>query len=172
LFLQRKLDDHAIGRCIMAETTVPECSGLELFAALLDRGVQIPVILVGEAEVSQIVAAMRSGAESFLPRDFNVDELSESIRAAFSRGVRRNEQTAYRRQAEAQLNSLTRDEKSVMKMVVGGLQNKQIARRLDVGLRTVELRRARVMEKLQAASLAELIRKAIVADEDFPSPDE
>jgi two-component system, LuxR family, response regulator FixJ len=168
-----KADLSAAG-CLVLDVRMPGMSGLELLSHLRSRGSQLPVIVVtAHADVPTAVRAMKQGAETFLEKPCSEDELWTAIDEVLHRD--REQQTQQRLAAEtrARMQDLTPDELQVYRLLVDGFQNKQVASRLGIGLRTVELRRSTIMRKMQANSFSELVRMAILGDlERLPSPSE
>jgi two-component system, LuxR family, response regulator FixJ len=168
-FLERA--DLAAGGCLVLDIRMPGMSGLELLAHLRGRGSQLPVIVVtAHADVPTAVKAMKHGAETFLEKPCSEEELWSAIDEVLHRD--RQQQTQQRQAAEikTRLADLTPDELQVYRLLVDGFQNKQVASRLGIGLRTVELRRSTIMKKMQANSFSELVRMAILGELDrFPS---
>ncbi len=150
--------------CLVVDVRMTGMTGLELLESLRERGVVLPVIVItGFADVPMAVRAMKGGAETFLEKPCQGQEMWASISRALECGEQREQRNAERLGIRSRMASLTDAEMKVLDMVVEGKPNKVIAGGLDLGLRTVELRRAKVMEKLQADSLAELVRKVLVA---------
>jgi FixJ family two-component response regulator len=138
--------------CLLLDLQMPGPSGLELQPA-----VSLPVVfLTGRGDVASSVSAMKAGAVDFLTKPVEPAELLKAVRAA----LERHDSGRLRRQAEARHASLTARERSVFEHVVAGKANKQIARALGITERTVKMHRAQVMAKMQAASLADLVRAA------------
>jgi two-component system response regulator FixJ len=156
-FLER-FDSYS-AECLVLDIRMPGLSGLELQQRLLELGVSIPIIFItGHADVPMAVAAMQKGAFAFIQKPFRDQELLESISEAMISGSRKRRKQETRSAVEARLQTLTRREREVMDLVVAGKPNKVIAFELGVSQRTVEVHRARVMEKMQARSLADLVR--------------
>lgn len=143
------------GGCIIADIRMPDMDGLELQEELKRRSSKLPVIIVtGHGDVPLAVRAMKAGAIDFLEKPFEADALLSSVRralAASPAGVR-SEDSAER------LALLTDRERQVLELIVEGRANKVIAHELSISPRTVELHRARVMDKMQARNLADLVR--------------
>ena len=162
-------DEHVpLDGCLLLDVRMPGMDGLQLLDHLRQQGIQIPVIFVTAfGNVPMAVRALQHGAFDFIEKPFDGPELLSRIRNALAQVqeslVRRHNVDQIRRRLE----SLTRREREVMEMVVAGKLNKQIASELGINIKTVEGHRAQVMEKMQAESLAELVRLAITAV-DFP----
>lgn len=149
---------------------MPGMSGLELQAHLEQAGYRIPVIIItGHGDVPMAVKAMKSGAVDFIEKPFHDEDLLRSIRRALESDERHRANRAARAEIAARLAQLTPREHEVMAMVTDGKSNKDIAAALGVSAKTVEAHRARVMEKMRADSLAELVRMALtVAPDEGP----
>lgn len=150
--------------CAIVDVKLPGMSGLELMQRLSERGVKLPVIVItGFAEVPLAVEAMKSGAVTFLEKPFQDQDLWQNIQKALEEAERTQKDQARLSTIEANFGELSKDEVAVMMKMLRGLPNKRIAAELDIGLRTVELRRANVLKKMQVESLAELVRLAMIA---------
>ena len=147
--------------CLVADIRMPGMSGLELQQELNARKVEIPIVFItGHGDVPMAVNAMKAGAVDFLTKPFRNRDLLDRIEAALGSaraGFRDHEKL---RDTRARYATLTPREVEVMGLVVSGLANKVIAMDLGVSQRTVELHRARVMQKMGVRSLAELVRLA------------
>lgn len=149
--------------CLVCDVRMPGMSGLELQEALTARNAHLPVVLItGHGDVAMAVRAMKAGASDFIEKPFNDQVLLDAVSRALARA--RDGQGAGRAEIEARLESLTPREREVMLLVADGRPNKLVATRLGLSTRTVEVHRAKVMEKMQARSLAELVRMAILCD--------
>ena len=138
--------------CLLLDLQMPGPSGLEL-----QRAVSLPVVfLTGRGDVASSVRAMKAGAVDFLTKPVEPATLLNAVAAALARGFRQEDG----RKAQASYERLTARERSVFEQVVAGKPNKQIARALGITERTVKMHRAQVMAKMQAGSLAELVRSA------------
>jgi len=147
--------------CLVCDVRMPGMSGLELQEALSARSARLPVVLItGHGDVAMAVRAMKAGASDFIEKPFNDQVLLDAVNRALARA--RDGQGAGRAEVEARLSALTPREREVLVLVVEGRPNKVVATRLGLSTRTVEVHRARVMEKMQARSLAELVRMAIL----------
>lgn len=151
--------------CLLLDVRMPGMSGLELQEYLRANQIAIPVIIItGHGDVPMAVRAMKSGAVDFIEKPFNDELLLESIRHALALDVKQRDMQKQRAEIATRLARLTPREHEVMVMVTNGKANKEIASSLGVSAKTVEAHRARVMEKMQANSLAELVRMAISAN--------
>lgn len=145
--------------CLIAEVRIPDISGPQIQRRLLASGAILPVIFAAaEASTSVVVRAMRDGAVHFMQKPVDRHELWESVQHA----LRLDRERRVRRRRQEQLldlmATLSEDEETVLELVVQGMANREIARRQAVCLRTVEQRRSRIMRKLRANSLAELVQ--------------
>lgn len=147
------------GGCLVTDIRMPGMSGLELQETLAKRKMRIPVILItGFGQVSSAVRAMSAGAITYLEKPCRERELWSSIKQALSQASQNQINDAERAELQSRVNSLTEGELAVMRKIYDGVSNKQMVVELGIGLRTVELRRAKVLQKMQVCSLAELIR--------------
>jgi RNA polymerase sigma factor (sigma-70 family) len=163
---QAFLDAHYPGRagCLLLDVRMPGMSGLELQQYLVRREIRLPVIIItGHGDVSMAVKAMKAGAVDFIEKPFDDEELLNSIRSAVQHDEKRRALRAQRADIAARMAELTPREHEVMAMVTDGKSNKEIAAALGVSAKTVEVHRARVMDKMRADSLAELVRLALIA---------
>ena len=149
--------------CVVTDVRMPEMDGLELLQALSARGPLPPVIVItGHGEVPLAVQAMKLGARDFIEKPFDRADLMRSIRACLT-GTAQLAAAATDPKIGQRLERLTPREREVLEQLVIGRPNKAIARELGISPRTVEIHRARVMEKMQAGSLSQLVRLAFVA---------
>lgn len=147
--------------CLVCDVRMPGMSGLELQEALSARNARLPVVLItGHGDVAMAVRAMKAGASDFIEKPFNDQVLLDAVNRALARA--RDGQGVGRAEVEARLETLTPREREVLLLVAEGRPNKVVATRLGLSTRTVEVHRAKVMEKMQARSLAELVRMAIL----------
>jgi RNA polymerase sigma factor (sigma-70 family) len=150
--------------CLLLDVRMPGMSGLELQQELNRRGAIVPVIFItGHGDVPMAVAAVRHGAFDFLQKPFSAEDLITRIRGALERDRQQRVQLAAREQIRARLAALTAREREVLALVTAGKPNKTVAVELGVSQRTVEIHRAHLMEKMQAGSLAQLVRMALTA---------
>lgn len=150
--------------CLLVDVRMPGMSGLELQEALAAHGVRLPVIVItGHGDVAMAVRAMKAGALDFIEKPFDNVALLECLRNTLTRAAdtRRHEQEMA--QTSARLALLTQREREVMQLLIAGKSNKVIAADLGISTRTVEVHRARIMEKLKARSLADVVRIALAA---------
>jgi two-component system, LuxR family, response regulator FixJ len=154
-------DDARFG-CAVLDLQMPGMSGLDLQREMAARGIRIPVLfLTGSAHVNVAVSAMRNGAFDFLEKPFDNDELVARVRRALELGVEWRKRGMSEAEFQACLATLTPREREVMAMMLEGKATKVIAIDLGMSPRTVEVHRARVMEKMRAATLAQLVRQSL-----------
>lgn len=148
--------------CIVTDVRMPGMGGMELFAALTKSGVDAPVVIMtGHGEVPLAVAAMKAGVADFVEKPFDDDAILGAISGAIKKHNDRLRLRPASAELQARLDSLTSREREVLDLLVAGDANKAIAHALDISIRTVEIHRARVMEKMKAKSLPELVRMAL-----------
>ncbi len=151
--------------CLLLDVRMPGMSGLELQEYFIQQQIKIPIIIItGHGDVPMAVRAMKVGAVDFIEKPFNDELLLDSIRNALALDVEQRAQQAERSEVAARLAHLTPREHEAMEMVTNGRANKEIATELGVSSKTVEAHRARVMEKMEASSLAELVKMAMSAN--------
>jgi two-component system response regulator FixJ len=155
--------DPRRGGCLLLDIRMPRMTGPELQQQLNVRGWRIPVIFItGHGSVSLAIAAMQAGAFDFIEKPLREDALIESIERALRWNDRAYEERLERAALQARVAALTPREREVFELAATGEPNKVIARRLGISLRPVELHLADIVEKLQAGSLADLIRMGII----------
>jgi two-component system, LuxR family, response regulator FixJ len=149
--------------CIITDVRMPGITGIELLRRLTEMRIKMPVIVItGHGDVPLAVEAMKNGAVDFLEKPFEDELLLGSVRSALNRSQENAERDAERAEVEARLATLTNREREVLEGLVAGKPNKIIAFDLAISPRTVEIYRANVMTKMEAASLSELVRMALV----------
>ena len=150
--------------CVVTDVRMPGMDGLALQEELVRRKDRVPVIVMtGHGDVPLAVKAMRAGAIDFLEKPFDEDALVASARRALEQRSQSLNRNAAAQAAREQIDCLTERERQVIDLLVVGKPNKVIAYELDISPRTVEIHRARVMEKMQARSLADLVRLTLAA---------
>ncbi len=162
------LESYYPGRsgCLLLDVRMPGMSGLELQEYLQQHEIDIPVIIItGHGDVPMSVRAMKKGAIDFIEKPFNDELLLDAIRNALAVNEKQREKRALRAELAARVATLTPREHQVMEMVTAGRSNKEIAAELGVSAKTVEAHRAKVMDKMQAGSLAELVRMSMLVRE-------
>jgi len=152
--------------CVVADVRMPGMSGLDLLRLLNQRRLDLPLIVIsGHADVAMAVEALKEGAADFIEKPFDDETFLRSTRDALDRGERSFRQRCRRDEIEARFRTLTPRENEVMDRVVRGMPNKAVAADLEISVRTVEIHRARVMEKMEADSLSALVRMALSLEE-------
>jgi FixJ family two-component response regulator len=147
--------------CLILDVRMPEMTGPELQAELNRRGIDLPIIfLTAHGDIPTTVKAMKLGAADFLTKPVVGSELLERVHAALEKSAQLNQQASTTQALRERLEGLTQRELEVMKLVADGLPNKEIARSLGISHRTVEVHRARVMQKTGVSNLVELSRLA------------
>jgi two-component system, LuxR family, response regulator FixJ len=148
--------------CLVLDVRMPGMSGIELQQQLNLRGATIPVIFItGHGDIPMAVEAMQHGAFDFLQKPFRDQDLIDRIQRALERDTRNRTLLAQHVRIRERLESLTPREREVLRLMTRGKANKVMAAELGVSQRTVEIHRARVMEKMQASSLAHLVRMVL-----------
>lgn len=158
--------------CLVLDVRMPGMSGLDLQVELTRQRIEIPILIItGYAEVPLAVRAMKAGAFDFIEKPFSDQTLLDRIRAAVALDEITRRRRAAREQVQARMRLLTQRERDVMERVISGKSNKVIAGDLELSMKTVEVHRSHVMDKLEATSLADLIRLALLADGSDPDDD-
>jgi len=159
--------------CLILDLHLPTMSGLELLAEIGNRQWQLPIIIMsGKASVSQAITAFKEGSIDFLEKPFGTKEIEAAMRHALGVDAKMREQRVVdqrrdeiRSEIETRIAKLTPRERQVMGLVVSGKSNRIIASELSVSPKTIEVHRANVMQKMQADSLASLVKMAVAARE-------
>jgi two-component system response regulator FixJ len=150
--------------CIVTDVRMPDISGLDLLRRLRELGVRMPVIVItGHGDVQLAVEAMKIGARDFIEKPFDDDVLLGAVRSALNEGERLALQQANQSALLERFSSLTNRERDVLHGLVAGKPNKIVAYDLGISPRTVEIYRANVMTKMNAGSLSDLVRMALLA---------
>jgi FixJ family two-component response regulator len=148
--------------CLIVDVRMPGMSGLDLQQQLNLRGAIIPVIFItGHGDISMAVEAMQHGAFDFLPKPFRDQDLLDRVRLAIQKDAANRRELGQSERIRVCFASLTPREREVLGLVTAGKPNKVMAADLGVSQRTIEIHRARVMEKMQATSLAQLVRMSL-----------
>jgi two-component system, LuxR family, response regulator FixJ len=152
--------------CVVLDVRMPGMSGLELQERLAQHGACLPVIIItGYGDVPMAVRAIKHGAVDFIEKPFREQTLLECIQRAIQRDVDLRQVHTERSSIEARLATLTAGERQVMDLVVNGQSNKEIAAMLGLSVKAIEARRAKVMEKMDAPSLADLVKMSLACAE-------
>jgi two-component system response regulator FixJ len=150
--------------CVITDVRMPEVSGIDLLHRLKELRVDVPVIVItGHGDVPLAVEAMKIGAFDFLEKPFDDEMLLASVRSTLDRQDRERQRHAERAEIEGRLAALSKRERDVLEGLVAGKANKQIAFDLGISPRTVEIYRANLMTKMEAATLSDLVRMAVIA---------
>ena len=158
-FLESRRPD--VAACLILDVRMPGLSGLDLQRDLVERNIHIPIIFItGHGDIPMSVRAMKAGAVEFLTKPFRDQDLLDAIQQALERDRLARSHQAETAELHNRYQSLTPRESEVFGLVVRGLLNKQIALQLGTSEITIKLHRRQVMEKMDAASLADLVRMA------------
>jgi two-component system response regulator FixJ len=151
--------------CVITDVRMPDMSGIDLLRRLKELKIALPVIVItGHGDVPLAVEAMKIGAADFLEKPFDDEVLLASVRFALNAREQYSKRQAERADIENRLATLSNRERDVLEGLVAGRANKQIAFDLGISPRTVEIYRANLMTKMQAASLSDLVRMALIAE--------
>jgi RNA polymerase sigma factor (sigma-70 family) len=156
-FLASKLPN--VPSCLVLDIRLPGISGLTLQHQLAKANIQIPIIFItAHGDIAMTVRAMKAGALEFLTKPFRDQDLLDAIQLALEKDRVRRQQEAELAALRERFESLTPREREVVAMVVSGMPNKQIAAQIGTSENTVKVHRSRAMEKMQASSLADLVK--------------
>lgn len=156
------LPNASVG-CVITDIRMPDMNGIDLLRRLKELKVGVPVIVItGHGDIALAVEAMKIGAVDFFEKPFNDDQLVASVRAALQQQQDQTKRGAERAEIEHRISTLSAREKDVLAGLIDGRANKQIAFDLGISPRTVEIYRANLMNKMQADSLSDLVRMALV----------
>ncbi|AAY91438.1 DNA-binding response regulator [Pseudomonas protegens] len=156
--------DPSLNACVLLDVRMPGMGGLNVQEELRQRDIRLPLIFVsGHADVPIVVRAFKAGAVDFIEKPYNEQLLLDSVQQALSRADNHQNQSAGQARVQALLESLTPREKDVLLPLVQGYTNREIAEQLGVSIKTIDLYRSRVMKRMQAEHLPELVGMAIAA---------
>ncbi len=148
--------------CLVLDVAMPQMNGLELQRHLIRDKIDLPLVFItGHANVQMAVGAMQAGAVNFLEKPFQEQELWDSIRRALDLDRRNRRRKARRDGVEQRLAQLSGGEREVLDLILDGKFNKEIAATLNLSIRTIEDRRAKLMKKMEVNSVAELVQSAM-----------
>lgn len=149
--------------CLLLDIRLPQMNGLELLKNLITQECTLPVIMLsGHGDIAMAVRAMKDGAFDFIEKPFNNQILLERVGQAIARDVRLKQENRERQEIMERLAILTAREREVMSKLIEGKPNKSVARELDISYKTVEIHRGRIMDKMQADGIVELVRMAML----------
>ena len=152
---------HDEPACLILDVRMPGMSGIELQEQLIHAGLEMPIIFItGHGSIPMSVKAMKAGAVDFIEKPFDDQKLIDAVNIAIKENEKSRIVQAQIKDIQCRVDSLTPREHEVFSLVVSGLLNKQIAYELGMSEKTVKVHRARVMEKMKAKSLADLVRMA------------
>ena len=150
--------------CLVLDLNMPGMNGLDLQQYLKEQGVLLPVIFLSAgADIPKAVRAVREGAVDFIEKPFDYKRVVELVRVCLERDRVLRAGRERRKSMSDRLGQLTQREREVLDLVVAGKHNREIAEALDISIKTVEAHRARLMEKLEVGSLAELVQAVVAA---------
>jgi FixJ family two-component response regulator len=151
--------------CLLLDVRMPGMSGLELFEELARQHSTLPVIFItGHGDVTMAVEALKKGAADFIEKPFSPEEMLKIVGHCLTRESEEREHRRAQTDTTQRLAQLTKRENEVLDLIIAGKLNKQIADVLDISIKTVEVHRARVMEKMGVSTLASLIRRVVSAE--------
>ncbi len=152
--------------CLVLDLRMPEMSGIQVQERLIELGSDLPIIFVtAHGDVPTAVTAVKAGAVDFIQKPFQDQKLLDMIHHALDQNTRVREERTAMAEIESRLRSLTPRELAVMNLVAAGKMNKTIARELGISQRTVEIHRARAMEKMEAHSVSDLVRMVVRSEQ-------
>ncbi|MDX1592945.1 MAG: response regulator transcription factor [Gammaproteobacteria bacterium] len=151
--------------CLVVDLRMPGLDGLEVYQRLREKGCGLPVIIVsGHGDVPVAVRALKSGVADFVEKPYSDQELLDCVKEALRRDTEQRVHKVRHEEIATRFGTLTPRERDVLHLVVEGLANKAISANLGISLKTVETHRARVMEKMAAGSVSELVRMAMIIE--------
>ncbi|WP_371367449.1 response regulator transcription factor [Pseudomonas sp. QL9] len=154
--------DPNLAACLVLDVRMPETSGFQLQAMLNERGAALPIIFVSaHGDIPMSVQAMKNGALDFVEKPYNPQQMLERIQAALKAAVQVQAGAEQKRQLQQRLDLLTGREREVLGMVVDGKASKVIARELNISVKTVDVHRTKIKEKMGVSSIALLVREVL-----------
>ena len=161
-----KKQSHGIVGCLILDVRMPGITGVELHDVLLKEGIDIPIIFItGHGSVSLAVKSMKKGAIDFLEKPFSDEEICKLVDSSLQKASDVSDKKEVNLKAQELLAKLTPRENQVLERITAGRLNKQIADDLSISIKTVEAHRANIMTKVEARTVAELIKIALTANE-------
>ena len=161
-----KKQSHGMSGCLILDVRMPGITGVELHDVLLKEGIDIPVIFItGHGSVSLAVKSMKKGAIDFLEKPFSDEEICKLVDSSLQKARDVSDKREVNLKAQELLAKLTPRENQVLERITAGRLNKQIADDLNISIKTVEAHRANIMTKVEARTVAELIKIALTANE-------
>ncbi|MGH1461709.1 MAG: response regulator transcription factor [Neptuniibacter sp.] len=149
--------------CILLDVRMPDINGLTALQMIREREINMPVIMIsGHGDIAIAVSAMKHGAQDFIEKPFDDEHLIRIINQSLQQANEISVKQASVSKVQEEFESLSRREKEVMKLVVSGNSNREIAEQLEISPKTVEVHRSRVMSKMHADNLAHLVKKAAI----------
>ena len=162
-----KTQSHGMVGCLILDVRMPGITGVELHDVLLKEGINIPVIFItGHGSVSLAVKSMKKGAIDFLEKPFSDEEICRLVDSSLQKARDVSDKREVNLKAQELLAKLTPRENQVLERITAGRLNKQIADDLNISIKTVEAHRANIMTKVEARTVAELIKIALTANEE------
>lgn len=154
--------DPNLAACLVLDVRMPETSGFQLQAMLNERGAALPIIFVSaHGDIPMSVQAMKNGALDFVEKPYNPQQMLERIQAAMKAAVQVQAGAEQKRQLQQRLDLLTGREREVLGMVIDGKASKVIARELNISVKTVDVHRTKIKEKMGVSSIALLVREVL-----------
>ena len=152
-------------RCLLLDVRLPDIDGLRLHQELVEKGNKLPVVFMSaHGTIPMSVQAMKRGAIDFLPKPFKAEDLYSAVTKAIERNIKDLREDFEKKEIQALIDTLTPREKEILRWVITGRLNKQIAYDLGITEKTVIVHRSRIMQKTRASSIAELVRMAEKVD--------
>jgi two-component system response regulator FixJ len=152
--------------CLVVDVRMSGMTGVQLQQQLIDQGVELPIIMItGYGDVTTAVKAMQAGACTFLEKPCSEQQLWKSIESALEQESHQRDLRRRRSEIRSRLQTLTDQERLILEQLMAGVPNKAIAKQFDIGLRTVEMRRANILKKMNAGTIPELLRSMILLNE-------